>query len=63
MSRQVFGSGGGCAPCKITVRRNARAAIAELGVATEAEYVTHIQQMLKLRIAGSPALVVDEQVK
>jgi small redox-active disulfide protein 2 len=62
MKIQVFGSGGGCAPCK-TMLRNAETAVAELGLSTEVEYVTRIQHMLELGISGSPALVVDGEVK
>lgn len=62
MKIQVFGSGSGCAPCT-TMLRNVEAAIAELGLSTQVEYVTRIQQMLELGIAGSPALVVDGDVK
>ena len=59
---QVFGSGSGCAPCKTTLR-NAEIAVAELGLPTQVEYITRIQQMLELGISGSPALVVDGDVK
>lgn len=62
MKVQVFGSGGGCTPCEIMLR-DSQAAVAELRVASEAEYVTRIQLMLELGIAASPALVVDGQVK
>ena len=62
MKIQVFGSGGGCAPCK-TMLRNVEAAVAELDLAVPVEYVTRIQQMLDLGISGSPALVVDGEVK
>ena len=41
MKVQVFGSGGGCAPCTLMLR-NAQTAVAELGLATEVEYVTRI---------------------
>lgn len=62
MKIQVFGSGGGCAPCK-TMLRNVELAIAALGLATQAEYVTRVQQMIDLGITGSPALVVDGEIK
>ena len=59
---QVFGTGGGCAPCKLMLR-NAEAAVAELGLATRVEYVTRVLQMLELGITASPALVVNGEVK
>jgi len=62
MKIQVFGSGGGCAPCK-TMLRNVEAAVADLGLSIPVEYVTRVQQMLDLGITGSPALVVDGEVK
>ena len=62
MKIQVFGSGSGCAPCK-TLLRNVEAAVAELGLSTSVEHVTRIQEMLELGITGSPALVVDGDVK
>ncbi len=62
MKVQVFSSGGGCAPCKVMLR-NVQAAVSELGLATEVEYVTRIHQMLGLGITASPALVVDGEVK
>ena len=62
MKVQVLGTGGGCAPCKAMLR-NVELAIAELGLPTQVEYVTQIQQMVALRITGSPALVVDGVVK
>ncbi len=61
MKIQVFSSGGGCAPCKIMLR-NVEAAVAELGIAADVEYVTRVQQMLDLGITGTPALVVDGEV-
>jgi len=61
MKIQVFGSGG-CGPCK-TMLRNVEAAVVELGLSTKVEYVTRIQAMLELGITGSPALVVDGDIK
>lgn len=62
MKIQVCGSGGGCAACK-TMVRNVEAAVADLGLSVEPEYVTRIQRMIELGISGSPALVVDGDVK
>jgi small redox-active disulfide protein 2 len=62
MKIQVFGSGGGCAPCK-TMLANVQTALAQFDGAAELEYVTRIQQMLELGITGTPALVIDGEVK
>jgi len=62
MKVQLFGSGSGCAPCKAMLR-NVELAIAELGLATQVEYITRVQQMLDLGITGTPALVIDGEVK
>jgi small redox-active disulfide protein 2 len=60
MKIQVFGTG--CAPCK-TVLRNVEAAVAELGLGAQVEHATRVQAMLDAGITGTPALVVDGEVK
>ena len=60
MRIQVFGTG--CAPCK-KMLVNVEAAVAELGIASQVEHVTRVQAMLDAGITGTPALVVDGEIK
>jgi len=56
---QVFGSG--CPTCKKLFELT-KQAVEELGIATEVEYITDIQEMLKLNVMSSPVLVVNDKV-
>ena len=60
MKIQVFGTG--CASCK-EMLRNVTAAVEELGVTSPVEHVTRVQQMLDAGITGTPALVVNGDIK
>ena len=60
MRIQVFGTG--CAPCK-KMLSNVLAAAADLGLASQVEHVTRIQAMAEAGITGTPALVVDGEIK
>ena len=60
MRIQVFGTG--CAPCKVMLR-NVEAAVAELGLASQVEHVTRLEEMLDAGITGTPTLVVDGVIK
>lgn len=60
MKIQVLGTG--CAPCKATLK-NAHMAAEELGLDCQVEHVTRLQTMIEFGVTGTPALVVDGQVK
>jgi small redox-active disulfide protein 2 len=60
MRIQVFATG--CAPCKVLLR-NVAAAVAELGLTSPVEHVTRLQEMLDAGITGTPALVVNGEIK
>jgi len=59
MRIQVFATG--CAPCKVMLR-NVEAAVAELGLTSQVEHVTRLQEMLDAGITGTPALVVNARL-
>lgn len=58
-SVKVLGSG--CKNCH-TLKANTDAALKELGLNIEAEYVTDIQKIMSYNILSTPALVINEQV-
>jgi small redox-active disulfide protein 2 len=60
MKVQVFGAG--CASCK-EMLSNVQTAVAELGLACQVEHVTRIQSMIDVGVSGTPALVVDGEIK
>jgi small redox-active disulfide protein 2 len=60
MRIQVFGTG--CAPCK-TMLQNVEKAVAELRLGARVEHVTRIQAMLDAGVTGTPALVLDGEIK
>ena len=60
MRIQVFGPG--CAKCD-KLADNARQAAVELGLDFTLEKVTELEEMLKLGVVLTPALVVDGEVK
>jgi small redox-active disulfide protein 2 len=60
MKIQVFGAG--CASCKVMLR-NVETAVAELKLGAQVEHVTRVQAMLDAGITGTPALVVDGEVR
>jgi small redox-active disulfide protein 2 len=57
---QILGSG--CPKCK-KLAENAEAAVQELGIEYEIEKVTDINEIMKLGVMVTPALVVDREVK
>jgi small redox-active disulfide protein 2 len=57
---QILGTG--CLKCK-ALASNAEKAVKELGMNTEIEKVTRIQDILKFEILMMPGLVIDGQVK
>ena len=57
---QILGTG--CPKCK-KLAENAEAAIKELEIEHEIEKVTDINEMMKLGVMMTPALVVDGEVK
>jgi small redox-active disulfide protein 2 len=57
---QILGTG--CPRCK-ALASNAEKAVKELGLNTEIEKVTGIEDILKSQILMTPALVIDGQVK
>lgn len=57
---QVLGPG--CAKCKMLAEKT-EAAARELGIEYALEKVTEIDEMLKLGVMATPALVVDGAVK
>ena len=54
--------GPGCWKCEAS-RKNAEAAAKEFGIEYELEKVTKINDIMKLGVMVTPALVVDGQVK
>lgn len=58
-SVKVLGSG--CKNCHM-LKENTDAALKELGLNIEAEYVTDIQKIMSYNILSTPALVINEQV-
>lgn len=58
-SIQVLGSG--CPTCK-KLFEYTKAAVAELGLGIEVEYVTDIPRIIGLGIMSFPALAIDNQV-
>ena len=58
-SVKVLGSG--CRNCHI-LKENTDAALKELGLNINAEYVTDIQKIMAYNILSTPALVINEQV-
>ena len=58
-SVKVLGSG--CKNCHI-LKENTDAALKELGININAEYVTDIQKIMAYNIVSTPALVINEQV-
>jgi len=57
---QILGTG--CPKCK-KLAANAEAAVKDLGIEYEIEKITDINQMMKLGVMMTPALVVDGHVK
>ena len=57
---QILGSG--CAKCK-KLAQNAEAAAKELGIEYELEKVTDINEIIKMGVVMTPAMVVDGEVK
>lgn len=60
MKIQILGTG--CPKCK-KLAENAEAAAKELGVDYELEKVTHINDIMKMGVMMTPALVIDGDVK
>ncbi len=58
-SVKVLGSG--CKNCH-TLKANTNAALKELGLDIEAEYITDIQKIMAYNVLNTPALVINEQV-
>lgn len=58
-SVKVLGSG--CKNCH-TLKANTDAALKELGLDIEAEYITDIQKIMAYNVLNTPALVINEQV-
>ena len=54
--------GPGCAKCKKTEER-VRAVVAETGVSADVEKVTDLMQIAGYGVFGTPAVVVDGEVK
>ena len=57
---QILGTG--CAKCK-KLAENAEAAAKELGIEYELEKVTDINEIIKMGVVMTPAMVVDGEVK
>jgi len=57
---QVLGTG--CPKCKL-LASNTESAAKELGIEYELSKVTDINEIIKFGVMGTPALVVDGQVK
>lgn len=58
-SIKVLGSG--CKNCHI-LKENTDAALKELGLNIDAEYVTDIQKIMSYNILSTPALVINDKV-
>lgn len=54
--------GTGCANCK-KLEANTKKAVEKLGIDATIEKVEDIQEIMAYGVMGTPALVVDEQVK
>ena len=54
--------GPGCAKCEMT-RKNVENAAAEAGVDAEVEKVTDLMEISKYGVFGTPAVVIDGEVK
>ena len=54
--------GPGCAKCEMT-RKNVENAVAEAGVDAEVEKVTDVMEISKYGVFGTPAVVIDGEVK
>lgn len=61
VARQVKVLGAGCQKCH-ELNGNAKAAIAELGIDADLEYVTDIERVMGYGAMSLPALVVDGKV-
>ena len=57
---QILGTG--CAKCK-KLAKNAEAAAKELGIEYELEKVTDINEIIKMGVVMTPAMVVDGEVR
>ena len=60
-ARQVKVLGAGCKKCH-ELNENAQAAIAELGLEAELEYITDMDRVMGYGAMSLPALVVDSKV-
>ncbi len=60
MKIQVYGTG--CTPCKIMLANTQQAAL-QLGLADSVQHVSRIQDMIAAGITGTPALVIDGEIK
>ncbi len=54
--------GPGCPKCE-TTEKNVKEAVAEAGVDANIEKVTDVMEIVKYGVFGTPAVVVDGQVK
>ena len=54
--------GPGCVRCQ-RLEQLTREVLAELGLTAEFEHVTEMNEIMAYPILGTPALVIDEQVK
>ena len=54
--------GPGCANCQKT-EKIVKEAVAEAGVEAKVEKITDVMQIMTYRVMGTPAVVVDGQVK
>jgi small redox-active disulfide protein 2 len=54
--------GPGCARCELTAK-NVKEAVAEAGVDADIEKVTDIVEISKYGVFGTPAVVIDGEVK
>jgi small redox-active disulfide protein 2 len=54
--------GPGCAKCQAT-EKNVREAVAESGVDAKVDHVTNLLEIAKFGVFGTPAVVVDGEVK
>ncbi len=60
MKVEILGSG--CTKCKL-LEQHAREAVAELGIQTEVQKVTDIDEIMEMGVMMTPALAVDGVVK
>jgi small redox-active disulfide protein 2 len=54
--------GPGCAKCEMT-KKNVEEAVAEAGVDADVEKVTDLMEISKYGVFGTPAVVIDGEVK